>query len=294
MLLREDWSSPKSGAGEGPHWARFLVGQHEGLLLDTGPRRTQPDRNVSDGCGDRVDGPCRVCGNLVAAGNRFCPECGTPLSASGQPSARSSADAWRIETAQPEDRRLVSVLVATLPALSELADRLDPEDLRYLQNLFLELFGRAVRSYDATLAKASSSELVAWFGAPLGHEDDPERAVLAGLHLLRDRSLSEEIARRGQARAQPQVGVATGEMVAGLLPDGPPNFTVLGPTVDLARRLAAASGPGEALIAELTHRLVRGSILTETTQSLVTDRGQLVSYRVLGSRSERGRESVAV
>jgi class 3 adenylate cyclase len=143
---------------------------------------------------------------------------------------------------QPEDRRLVSVLVAALPGVAALGERLDPEVLRYMEASFLDVLGRVVRRLYGTLARAGQSELVAWFGAPLGHEDDSERAVLAGLDLQHESTeLRAEIERRHHEHPRPQVGIATCDVVAGPLAEVPASFTVLGPTVDLARALAHTS-----------------------------------------------------
>ncbi len=198
-----------------------------------------------------------------------------------------SAHSAAVSLDQPEDRRLASVLVAVLPGLVALGDRLDPEVLRYFESSFIEVIDRVVRRYDGTLAKASQREAVAWFGAPVGHEDDSERAVLAGLDLINQTAdLSAEVESRHQVYTRLQVGIATGEVVAGPLVEVQASFTVMGGTVDVAQALAGAAAPGQLLISELTHRLVRHSISAESLPPLVVPgRSEpLACYGVVGRR----------
>jgi class 3 adenylate cyclase len=163
------------------------------------------------------------------------------------------------------------VLIVDLPVLADLAQRADAEVLRYFENAFLEELRSTVQRYDGTVANASHDELVAWFGTPSGHEDDPERAVLATLDLLTGSTpLSDELEHRYQLLQRPQMGVATGEVVTGALAaDVQAGSTPLGSTVDLARGLAAAAAPGQLLIGDLTERLVRLAVHTELLPPLV-------------------------
>ena len=237
--------------------------------------------------GDQLhEQPCTGCGSLVRANHRFCPTCGAPLTHREPPPVHSAHSA-AVSLDQPEDRRLASVLVAVLPGLVALGDRLDPEVLRYFESSFIEVIDRVVRRYDGTLAKASQREAVAWFGAPVGHEDDSERAVLAGLDLINQTAdLSAEVESRHQVYTRLQVGIATGEVVAGPLVEVQASFTVMGGTVDVAQALAGAAAPGQLLIGELTHRLVRHSISAESLPPLVVPgRSEpLACYGVVGRR----------
>ena len=96
------------------------------------------------------------------------------------------------------------------------------------------------------------------FGAPISHEDDPERAVRAGLAMQAAMAeVNERIAADVGANFALRVGINSGEVLAGRVGDG---YTVIGDAVNVAARLQGAAEPGTVTVGELTHRLTRNAI----------------------------------
>src|SRR6266508_1473897 len=109
---------------------------------------------------------CSNCGRENEADARFCSACGTAL-----------------EEAQPsrEERKVVTVLFADLVGFTSRAERMDPEDVRALLSPFYAHLRADLERYGGTVEKFIGDAVMALFGAPTAHEDDPERAVRAAL-----------------------------------------------------------------------------------------------------------------
>jgi predicted ATPase/DNA-binding SARP family transcriptional activator/class 3 adenylate cyclase len=160
------------------------------------------------------------------------------------------------------ERRMATVLVARIKGAAALAEQWDVETWMELMDRIFQSLSHEVQRYGGKIDQYRQGSLVALFGVPTAHEDDPERAVLAALAMqqaLRQISdLPETLAL--------QVGIDTGEVVAlaneGLLA-GDRGFshegTVRGLPLTLAARLAEATAPGTVLVAEATYR--RGAAL---------------------------------
>jgi class 3 adenylate cyclase len=112
---------------------------------------------------------CPNCGQENPAGARFCFACGSPF-----------------ETAVArEERKVVTVLFADLVGFTSRAERMDPEDVRALLAPYHQRLRAELERYGGTVEKFIGDAVVALFGAPVAHEDDPERAVRAALAFYR-------------------------------------------------------------------------------------------------------------
>ena len=111
---------------------------------------------------------CGSCGSNVPAGARFCPSCGQPLQA-----AQVAA----------EERRIVTVLFGDLVGFTTLAEHMDPEALKRLIDSCFEKMVAVVNEFGGRVDKILGDGILALFGAPVAHEDDPERAVRAALRM---------------------------------------------------------------------------------------------------------------
>jgi class 3 adenylate cyclase len=166
---------------------------------------------------------CEGCGFDNEADERFCGGCGRRL-ASGD-----DEDAPRAE------RRQVSVLFADLTGYTTLSSRLDPEDVHRILERFFDAADGAVAQYGGSIDKHIGDNVMALFGAPVAHDDDPERAVRAALAIQAGvAELSQELG----FDIGVHIGVAAGEVVASSLGSRHHQaYTVTGNAVNLAARL---------------------------------------------------------
>jgi len=234
----------------------------------------------------------------------FCPRCGTARSA-GSPAAigvaapaaapprlglteaplAATTDAVNFDA----DRRHVTVLFADVSGFTTLAERLDPEEVRAFQNALFEMLGDVITSYDGFVEKFVGDAVLAVFGAPLAHEDDPERALGAALDMLkRGDQLSEKWAVRLGQPVRLHIGVHTGPVVAGSLGNAAgAAYAVTGDTVNTTARLLAAAS-GTILVSGTTRALTRHRFAFEPARQL-TLRGKtepIVVHRLIGVLAE--------
>jgi class 3 adenylate cyclase/tetratricopeptide (TPR) repeat protein len=153
-----------------------------------------------------------------------------------------------------DERRQVTILFADLCGFTALSQSLDPEEIRELVARFTAQVDGIVVGYGGTVDKHIGDAVMALFGAPRAHDDDPMRAARAALdiHAALDR-MSDTFHRPLQAH----VGIASGEVVAGTLGRADAHdYTVLGDSVNLAARLVALAGPAETLLSDGVYRAI--------------------------------------
>ena len=236
-------------------------------------------------CGRRLPGPCPACGFACEPDFAFCPRCGatrSPGTSGGAPAGVAPAPVESKTTpaaAPPDgagreaDRRQVTVLFADLSGFTALAERLDPEDVRAFQNALFETLAQAIARYDGFVEKFVGDAVMAVFGAPVAHEDDPQRALHAALDMLeRGAALSERWAGRLGRPVTLHIGIHTGPVVAGSLGAAAGGagaaYAVTGDTVNTTARLLAAAAPGTILVSEATHALARHGFAFEPAGEL--------------------------
>jgi class 3 adenylate cyclase/tetratricopeptide (TPR) repeat protein len=182
---------------------------------------------------------CPSCGHGNQAGAKFCSECGAGLAAAERPVT--------------EERKIVTVLFADLVGFTSRAEQLDPEDVRAMLSPFYVRLRAELERFGGTVEKFIGDAVMALFGAPAAHEDDPERAVRAAL-AIRDWV-------REQGQIQVRVAVNTGEalILLGARP-GHGEGMAAGDVVNTAARLQAAAPVNGILVGERTFRQTRGVI----------------------------------
>jgi len=192
---------------------------------------------------------CPTCQAENPAGARFCNNCGNPLG------APRSLDG---------ERRLVTILFADVVGSTSLAERVDPEEWTEIMNGAMRFMIQAVTRYEGTVARLMGDGLLALFGAPVSHEDDAERAVLAAL-AIRDAAAdySAHLRRRYGFEFAVRSGVNTGLSVLTHVGDETKaEYTAMGDSANLAARLQALAPPQGVLIGPDTHALVRHAFVT--------------------------------
>ena len=186
------------------------------------------------------------------------------------------------------ERRVVTMLFCDIKGSTEAAQHLDPEVWTELINAAFEQMIRPVYDYEGTVARLMGDGILAFFGAPLAHEDDPQRAVLAGLDILArfQRFGEQSIAQHG-TRITARIGINTGLVVVGAVgSDLRMEYTAMGDAINLAARMEQTARPGTVQIAEETYRLVAPLFDVEPLGDIeVKGRSQPVrAWRVLGSK----------
>src|SRR3954452_21011608 len=215
-------------------------------------------------CGAELSPVCPSCGAENPVGAKFCMECGTALAAGGQ-APQPAAPPTTVE-APPEERRHATVLFADLSGYTAAAERMDPEAVKGLVDRTLRRLGDVIERFGGTIDKFIGDNVMGVFGAPVAHEDDPERAVRAGLAM---QDAMEDANRQSRERYDVgfslRVGINSGEVMAGAVGD---RYTVMGDAVNVAARLQAAGRPDSVTVGESTYRASREAISYERLEPL--------------------------
>lgn len=156
-----------------------------------------------------------------------------------------------------EERRTVTVLSADIVGSTALGERLDPEDVRVIIGGAIARMVAAVEGLGGRVTDLAGDGVLALFGAPTAHEDDPERAVQAGLRIIRNIRESADALARGPDAVdlRVRVGIETGLVVLGPVGAGQCiEYRATGDAVNTAARLQSAGVPGTVLVGPRTHR----------------------------------------
>src|SRR6478672_11204731 len=182
---------------------------------------------------------CPACGQESPVGFKFCGACGAELDAAPAPAR--------------EERKVVTVLFADLVGFTSRAELLDPEDVRALLSPFYARLRTELERFGGTVEKFIGDAVMALFGAPITHEDDPERAVRAAL-AIRDWAREED-------DLQVRIAVTTGEalVLLGARPAEGEGMAA-GDVVNTAARLQSAAPVNGVLVGESTYRATREAI----------------------------------
>jgi class 3 adenylate cyclase/predicted ATPase len=217
---------------------------------------------------------CRACGFDNQRGLNFCGRCGAQLA-----EARSS---------EARERKSVTVLFCDLVGFTATADGADPEEVQARLSPYHARSRREIERFGGTVEKFIGDAVMAAFGAPAVHEDDPERAVRAGLALLDTvEQLNDE---QGLGLAV-RIGINSGTAV--VTTSARPELgegMVTGDVVNTAARLQTAAEPGTVVVGEATWRATRHVIdYKELPAVMVKGKSHAVSlWQVLGARSRIG------
>lgn len=235
-----------------------------------------------ENCGNPMPAACPQCGNPVKAGAKFCKTCGFKLAAGtgavplssppkAQPPAASLdalrqaapsavAEKIRAQRGQAEgERKLVTALFTDIVGSTALAEQMDPEDWRDVVTGAHRRVSAAVYRYEGTIAQLLGDGVLAFFGAPIAHEDDAERAIRAALDILESmRAYALELKRTHRIPSfQMRIGLNTGLVVVGNIgSDLHMEYLAIGDTLNLAARMQSAADADTILVSQNTHRQV--------------------------------------
>jgi class 3 adenylate cyclase len=231
-------------------------------------------------CGVPLKAVCPACGAENEPGEKFCGECGAAFAANVVPVATSSTQAAstvpdiRVTPEQPDasitldgERKTVTALFADIKGSTELMEELDPEAARAIIDPALKLMIDAAHRYDGYVVQSTGDGIFALFGAPLAHEDHPQRALYAALRLQDElKRYSAKVLAEGGTPIQGRIGINTGEVVVRSIQTGAGQveYTPIGHTTNLASRMQTAAPVGSIAVSEATRKLCEGYFILKS------------------------------
>ncbi len=218
-------------------------------------------------CGAALANLCPKCGADNPPDKRFCGECGAAL---GQPPAapakRLNDSPIRVTEAPAAEnlegeRKTVTALFADIKSSTEMMEDLDPENARAIIDPALKLMMDAAHRYDGYVVQSTGDGIFALFGAPVAHEDHPQRALYAALRIQEElRRYSAKVVTDGGTPIQGRIGINTGEVVVRSIHTGAGHveYTPIGHMTNLASRMQTAAPVGSIAVTEATRKLCEG------------------------------------
>jgi class 3 adenylate cyclase len=281
-----------------------------------------PEFDFCPRCAAPLQVTCPQCGFRAPADFQFCPKCATALAA---PTIAAERDmqamlshaiqrlipkelAERLQATRGQvstERRLVTILFCDVKGSTAMGESLDPEEMLEIMKGAFEFLIPPVYRHEGTLAQLMGDAILAFFGAPIAHEDDPERAIRAGLEITAEAAeYAEKLEReKGIQGFGVRVGINTGLVVVGELgSDLRVEYTAVGDAINLAARMEQNAPVGGVLITHDTYRHVRGvfDVLpqpplvvkgkSEPVQTYLVQRAKLRAFR-LETRGVEGVET---
>jgi class 3 adenylate cyclase len=274
--------------------------------------KNRPGAKFCENCGAKLEFVCPNCGTTNRPGAKFCDNCGTgltgdaasphvesqpePESGVTQPIPGDLADKLttaRLNRAMLGERRIVTMLFCDVTGSTSVAERLDPEEWREIINGAFEYMIAPIYRYEGTLARLMGDAILAFFGAPIAHEDDPHRAVLAGLEIVNGiEPYWKSIEEKWGSRLNVRIGINTGLVVVGAVgSDLKMEYTAIGDAINLAARMEQTAGPGVVQVSENTYRLAAPLFEWETlgVQEIRGRAEPVQAYRPIRAREAPGR-----
>ncbi|MFC4705113.1 adenylate/guanylate cyclase domain-containing protein [Paraburkholderia caffeinitolerans] len=235
-----------------------------------------------EACGTLLARACPRCGHEAAAAARFCSECGAQLTEASEPAPPAEesppapihytphhlAERIRAEHVAMEargetagERKTITALFADMAGSTALIHGLDPEEAHHLIEPVVALMMEAVHYYEGYVAKSLGDGILALFGAPIAHEDHPQRALFAALRMQQAmRWHGDRIRLEKGIPLQIRVGIHTGEVVVRSIrtDDLHTDYDPVGHTIHIASRMEGIATPTSILVSESTHKLAEG------------------------------------
>jgi class 3 adenylate cyclase/tetratricopeptide (TPR) repeat protein len=211
--------------------------------------------------GVKFEFKCPVCKASIPIDRKFCGECGYDLSKSPETASLKesehdtqipdlpSEETVPAEIAAEGERKHVTVLFSDLTGYTAMSEKLDPEEVKEITSKIFGQISKIVANYDGFIEKYAGDAVMAIFGVPQTHEDDPIRAVKAAreIHQLVD-SISPEVEKRISQSISMHTGINSGLVVTGEVDMERGTHGIAGDTINLASRLSNLAKPGEIVV----------------------------------------------
>ncbi len=240
------------------------------------------DKNFCGRCGTKLESICPRCQSPNPPDFHFCGDCGHQLEA--EPSLKAQPP-----STPDSERKHVTVLFSDMSGYTSMAEKMDPEEVKEFMGKIFGEISKVVAKYGGFIEKFIGDAVMALFGVPTAHEDDPVRAIKASRE-IHDivYSLSFQYEKRiGKALCM-HTGICTGLVVTGEVNLEKGTHGVLGDTINTAARLSGLANPGEVIISPDTHHRAEGYFNFEALQP-TTIKGKaepIRPYKVLSARED--------
>ncbi len=233
------------------------------------------------GCGAKLEVLCPRCRTPNPPQFKFCGDCGHRLEEPSEtPKPVSPTDS---------ERKHVTVLFSDLSGYTAMTEKLDPEEVREIMGRVFGEISRVVARYEGFIEKFVGDAVMALFGAPKAHEDDPVRAIKAAreIHDIVS-SISPKYEKRIGKPLSMHTGICTGLVVTGDVNLEKGTHGVLGDTINTAARLSGLAKPGEIIVGPDTYLQSEGYFNFEPLESAqVKGKSELIKpYKVLSPRED--------
>jgi len=232
-------------------------------------------------CGARILPSCPDCGAGVILGDKFCGECGREL--------EGFKEAEEVIPASQGERKHVTVLFSDLSGYTAMSERLDPEEVKSITTRIFGEVAQVIHKYEGFVEKYAGDAVMAIFGVPKAHEDDPVRAIRASREIHRlVKSMSPEIERKIEQPISMHTGINTGLVVTGEVNLEKGTHGVAGDAINVASRLSSAAGADEILVGQEVFRQGLGYFDFEA-MGFIQAKGKsepVLAYKVVAPREE--------
>jgi class 3 adenylate cyclase/tetratricopeptide (TPR) repeat protein len=241
------------------------------------------DARFCNKCGSTLELACPQCGKSNPPDSNFCNGCGQSLVQGQKP----------VEKAEPSapttggERKHVTVLFSDLSGYTAMSEKLDPEEVKEIMSRVFGRIKEVIAKYDGFIEKFAGDAVMAIFGVPRAHEDDPVRAIRAAreIHDL-VKMISPEVEGKTAKPLSMHSGITTGLVVTGEVNPDKGTHGVAGDPLNLAARLCSLAADEEILVGQDTHRRSGGYFTFEELEpTRVKGKAEPVSiYRVLAAK----------
>ncbi len=279
------------------------------MICSVCKHENESDASFCSNCGSALAVTCTNCGAESTPDSKFCRVCGQAFGAVEQEpdddlrryipeELLKKMRAARAGKTMAGERRTVTMLFADVEGSTAAAETLDPEDWAEVINGAFERLIQPVYRYEGTLARLAGDSVLAFFGAPVAHEDDPERAAMAALEMLKAiPSYSLSVKKKWGISIQVRIGINTGLVVVGEVgSDLRVEYTALGDAINLAARMEQTAAPGTIQITESTHDLIKSHFEMEDVGAVQVKgkEAPVQAYSVVGRKNQENDQTSTV
>jgi len=220
-------------------------------------------RKFCANCGTELSIICEECDFVNHPEENFCGGCGIQIviPENGRNKTKSDNNLDKLKATVPEELRQVTILFVDIADYTRISSEKEPEEIHYILSRFFELTDGIVQSYGGRIDKHIGDAVMGVFGAPVAHDNDPERAVRAAIEI---RDSMEDLSSEIGIDLKVHTGIASGQVVAsGLGSTAHQEYTVTGNSVNLAARLVEMANSNETLISDSVNYSVHKIIESE-------------------------------